>query len=315
MHDPDEPTACCGPSRGDAVPTVPAATEPALSNRPADRRGMVRLDGGTFAMGDEGPLANPFDGEGPVREVHVDPFWIDEVAVTNRAFATFVKQTGFVTAAERFGWSFVFAGLVPPEVRPSVERFVEGARWWAVVPGASWKQPEGPGTSIGQRPMHPVVHVSHDDAVAYCAWAGRRLPTEAEWEFAARGGLARATYPWGDELRPGRRWLCNIWQGTFPTTNTLDDGHLGTAPARSYPPNGYGLYEMTGNVWEWTSDAWRVDHADGSPAPVDGHVVRRGGSYLCHDSYCNRYRVSARDHSRVDDATGNIGFRCAADVG
>ena len=262
---------------------------------------MVLLDGGPFLMGSEGPEINLGDGEDPVREVPVSPFWLDETAVTNKQFATFVKTTGYETESERFGWSFVFAGLLPPDAPPT-ERVV-GAEWWARVEGATWRSPEGPPTGIGDRQNHPVVHVSHNDALAYCNWAGTRLPTEAEWEFAARGGLAGALYPWGDDLTPKGKWRCNIWQGAFPQVNSLDDGHIGPAPVRTYPPNGFGLYEMTGNVWEWVDEPWGEDN----------DLVRKGGSYLCHDSYCNRYRVSARDHSKPDDATGNIGFRCARD--
>jgi formylglycine-generating enzyme required for sulfatase activity len=278
---------------------------------------MVTLPGGTFLMGYDGPLANPYDGEGPVRQVQLDAFRLDATAVTNRSFAAFVGDTGFVTDAERFGWSYVFSALVPAEVAASVTQRVVGAPWWWAVDGACWRSPEGPGTEA--RPEHPVVHVSWGDAAAYCAWTGKRLPTEAEWELAARGGLEGAVYPWGDELTPDGRWRCNTWQGAFPTVNTEDDGFLGTAPVRTYEPNGLGLFEMTGNVWEWVADRWTTDHGAGPlvnpTGPASGEErVRRGGSYLCHDSYCNRYRVSARDRSGPQDSTGNIGFRCAADA-
>jgi formylglycine-generating enzyme required for sulfatase activity len=266
---------------------------------------LADVPGGVFAMGYDGPLANPGDGEGPVREVEVAPFRMSPTTVTNQQFATFAKATGYVTDAEREGWSFVFAALVRDP--KAVTGRVAGAEWWCAVQGASWRTPGGPGSDTGEWQSHPVVHVSANDAEAYCAWSGTRLPTEVEWERAARGGLDGALYPWGDDLRPGNAWRCNIWQGDFPRRNTGEDGHLGTAPVKSYRPNGYGLYQMTGNVWEWTSDAWSADGA------VDAEQrVRRGGSYLCHDSYCNRYRVAARDHSRLDDATGNIGFRVAA---
>lgn len=282
---------------------------------------MMRIAGGAFAMGDEGALANPGDGEGPVRDVTVSDFLLDETCVTNRAFARFVKDTGHVTTAEREGWSFVFGPLVPGAVAERVTQRVPGAPWWWRVDGASWRHPFGPGTDAGTLTNHPVVHVSWEDAGAYAAWAGKRLPTEAEWEFAARGGLEGATYPWGDELTPRGRWRCNIWQGRFPVQNTEDDGHVGPAPVRTYAPNGYGLFEMTGNVWEWTADRWTTDHPVGPQVDPTGpsadqaqgeERVRRGGSHLCHDSYCNRYRVSARDHSHPADTTSNIGFRCAA---
>lgn len=322
---------CCAPRRPvdpSHAKTTAAAVTPGRGTGAAERssvgsdapRGMVVLGGGPFLMGSEGPLTNPGEGEGPVREITVDPFLIDETAVTNRRFSVFVKETGYVTDAERYGWSFVFVALLSAGAARRVEQRVANAPWWCVVEGAYWKAPEGPGSQIGDRPNHPVVHVSWNDAVAYCEWVGRRLPTEAEWEYAARGGLEGMNYPWGDELLPNGRWRLNIWQGTFPSVNTLDDGHLGSAPVKTYPANGYGLYEMCGNVWEWTADRWSVDfHASGPgtnpTGPPDGDErVRRGGSYLCHDSYCNRYRVTARDHNRPDDATGNCGFRCAADL-
>jgi formylglycine-generating enzyme len=280
---------------------------------------MVKIPGGAFRMGYEGPLANAADGEGPVREVAVSPFWLDAAAVSNAQFAAFVAETDYVTEAERFGWSFVFGGFVPPEAAARVTRRVAGAEWWWVVEGACWKAPEGPGSQIAGRDDHPVVHVSWNDALAYCAWAGKRLPTEAEWEFAARGGLDGAIYPWGDTLAPDGRWHCNIWQGEFPMLNTLEDGFVGTAPVRSFEPNAYGLYQVSGNVWEWVADYWTTTHASGAlrdpRGPGEGRDrVRRGGSYLCHATYCNRYRVAARDHSHPQDATGNIGFRCAADA-
>ncbi len=286
----------------------------------AERAGvdLVAVPGGTFVMGHDGPDANPGDGEGPLRTVTVSAFRLGATTVDNAAFARFVEATGHVTTAEADGWSFVFGPHVADALHGTATP-VPGAPWWWAVPGARWDRPEGPGSTVEDRPEHPVVHVSHLDATAFAAWAGLRLPTEAEWEFAARGGLDGATYPWGDELRPGGRWRCNIWQGDFPAHDTGEDGHRGTAPAGAYEPGGYGLHQMVGNVWEWTADRWTTDH---DPAPtVDptgpaagAERVRRGGSFLCHDSYCNRYRVAARDHSHPADTTANIGFRCAADA-
>ncbi|PZF86750.1 formylglycine-generating enzyme family protein [Jiangella anatolica] len=318
-------SGCCGPSadRG-PVAGVELSFTPPVRSAAEVAKGMVRIAGGEFAMGGDDPDAFPDDGEGPVRTVSVSPFLIDATAVTNRQFAAFVKATGYVTEAERFGWSFVFGLFIGPEqARHVMDASVPSAPWWRAVQGAYWKAPEGPGSDIATRPQHPVVHVSWNDAMAYAAWAGKRLPTEAEWEYAARGGLARAKYAWGDELVPKGRWRCNIWQGRFPTQNTGEDGHAGTAPVKSYPPNGFGLYEVAGNVWEWCQDWWSVSwHAEERPetridplGPPEGAArVTRGGSHLCHDSYCNRYRVAARTSNTPDSSTGNIGFRCAADV-
>jgi formylglycine-generating enzyme required for sulfatase activity len=265
-------------------------------------KGAVPLDGGDFLMGAQDHWAYPGDGEGPVRTVHVEPFRIDAEAVSNARFAEFVEATGFVTEAERWGWSFVFGGLLPDDFDPT--RGVAAAPWWRQVEGASWNHPEGPQSGIDDRLDHPVVHVSWNDAVAFATWAGQRLPTEAEWEFAARGGLEQQPFPWGADLVPGGVHRMNVWQGSFPNENTLDDGWLGTCPTDAFPPNGFGLYNMTGNVWEWTSDRFDAQHA-----------VMRGGSYLCHESYCRRYRVSARSGNTPDSSAGNLGFRCAAAVG
>jgi formylglycine-generating enzyme len=276
---------------------------------------LVPLSGGRFLMGSEDSDVNVGDGESPVREVEVAPFRIDPFAVTNERFAAFVDATGHVTEAEHFGWSFVFDMLLPPALARTITRSVAGAPWWLPVAGAWWREPEGPGSDVSTRPDHPVVHVSWNDATAYCDWAGARLPTEAEWEYAARGGLVQARYPWGDELTSGGRHRCNIWQGRFPDLNTQDDGHLGTAPVTAYPANGYGLHNMVGNVWEWTAD-----HFHGRLDPVATRVAQeqqpramRGGSYLCHITYCNRYRVAARTANTPDSSAGNVGFRVVAD--
>jgi formylglycine-generating enzyme required for sulfatase activity len=279
---------------------------------------MVLLPGGEFLMGSDDPAGYPTDGEGPVRTVAVRPFLIDPYAVTNERFAAFAGATGYITDAQRYGWSFVFAGLLPDDFTET--RGVASAPWWRQVEGADWRHPEGPQSGLSGRDDHPVVHISWADAMAYCAWAGVRLPTEAEWEYAARGGLEGNRYPWGDELTPGGEYLCNIWQGKFPHRNTCEDGFYGTAPVGTFPPNGYGLYEMTGNAWEWCGDwfsptYYRDGTRDDRHGPEEGtHRVIRGGSYLCHESYCFRYRVAARSASTPDSSTGNMGFRVARDA-
>ena len=267
--------------------------------------GLVRLEGGAFLMGSDDPDGFPEDAEGPVREVQIEGFAIAPNALSNEEFAVFVDAAGHVSAAERFGWSFVFAGLLPDDFPPT--RSVAEAPWWRQVEGADWRHPEGPGSSIADRSDHPVVHVSWTDARAYCSWAGVRLPSEAEWEYAARGGLARKRFPWGDELTPGGEHRCNIWQGEFPRRNTLEDGFYGTAPVDAFPPNAFGLHNTSGNAWEWCADWF-------DPKPGRGRAkVIRGGSYLCHSSYCNRYRVAARSRNTPDTTTGHMGFRVAAD--
>ena len=278
----------------------------------------VLVPGGDVLMGTDAPGGYPADGEGPVHPVRLRTFLLAPHTVTNAGFADFAGATGHVTDAERYGWSFVFAGLLPddfPETRAVVH-----APWWRQVFGADWRHPEGPHSDVADRPDHPVVHVSWNDAVAYCAWAGGRLPTEAEWEHAARGGLAGQPFPWGSELEPGGEHRMNVFQGTFPVENTLADGHAGTAPVGAFPPNGFGLHEMTGNVWEWVADwfdpgYYAVSPADDPRGPERGtHRVMRGGSYLCHASYCSRYRVDARSASEPDSSAGNVGIRVAFDL-
>jgi formylglycine-generating enzyme len=306
--------SCCTPARGERAPGT--APEAAPANIPCDDDGMVWLPGGRFLMGTDYRAGFPLDGEGPVRPVVVSPFAIDSASVTNMQFARFVSATAYVTEAERFGWSFVFWAHVPEEhFDEYVVDTIAAAPWWCKVPGASWKSPEGPASSVDTRGDHPVVHVSYNDALAYAAWAQKQLPTEAEWEFAARGGPEQKLYPWGDELTPAGKHLCNIWQGQFPTQDTAEDGFSGTCPVAAFPPNGYGLHSMTGNVWEWTGDWFGVDHPvdervdPKGPAHGQGKVLK-GGSFLCHASYCNRYRVAARTQNTPDSSTSNLGFRC-----
>jgi formylglycine-generating enzyme len=279
---------------------------------------MVRLPGGPFRMGTDDAEGFPADGEGPVRTAQVSPFLIDRCAVSNENFGRFVAATGYLTDAERFGWSFVFVGFLSAAVRRSSPR-PNITPWWAAVTGADWRHPEGPGSDILGRENRPVVHVSWADAVTYAAWARKRLPTEAEWEYAARGGHDQRRYPWGDNLTPAGRHMANIWQGQFPVENTAEDGYAGTAPVDAFPPNGFGLHNMAGNVWEWCADWWGTAHPTGdvrNPVgpPSGAAKVMRGGSYLCHASYCNRYRVAARTSNTPDSAGGNLGFRCVRDV-
>jgi formylglycine-generating enzyme len=267
-----------------------------LRARPRPDRG-----GGARARERQRRPHRPQDREGPIREIDLPPFWIDPVAVTNARFAEFVDATGHRTDAESAGWSFVFGAFLPDDFEPT--RGIADAPWWRQVFGADWRHPEGPATSMEDRLDHPVVHVSWNDAKAFAAWAGARLPHEAEWEMAARGGLEQARFPWGDELEPGGRHAMNVWQGEFPSRNTAEDGWLGTAPVDAYEPNGHGMLNMSGNVWEWCAD--RFDRQT---------RAIRGGSYLCHASYCNRYRVAARSFNTPDSSTGNMGFRIARDA-
>jgi formylglycine-generating enzyme required for sulfatase activity len=266
-------------------------------------------------MGASDPGRFPLDGEGPQRRVTLSEFWIACYAVTNAQFGDFVRDTGYVTDAEQYGWSFVFDALLAATTMRQIEKRSVETPWWIAVPSAYWAQPEGPDTTVLERLHHPVVHVSWNDARAYCRWAQARLPTEAEWECAARGGLENALYPWGDELTPAGAHRCNIWQGSFPDRNTAEDGYFATAPVDAYEPNGFGIYNMAGNVWEWCEDCFSPSYhqntAARDPLCTDSSATRslRGGSFLCHDSYCNRYRVAARSANTSDSTSSNIGFR------
>lgn len=296
------PHACCAPAReGTQVQPAggPVVVTAAATAAGPPHGGWRALAGAAFLMGcADGPY--PQDGEGPVREVTLSGFEIAATTVTNAEFAAFVEATGYVTDAERFGWSFVFGGFLPHDFPPT--RAAASTPWWRQVHDAHWRHPEGPRSGLQRRGDHPVVHVSYGDALAYCRWAGVRLPTEAEWEYAARGGLTGKPYPWGDEREPGGEHRMNVWQGSFPDRNTAADGYAGTCPVDAFPPNGHGLFNMTGNVWEWCADPF----AAGS----DSRALR-GGSHLCHESYCLRYRTSARMANTPDSTSGNTGFRIA----
>ena len=292
--------SCCGPMAGSTAPPTSTQHEAAdIAVAPADPpRAWCEIPAGTFAMGNDGPDAVPGDGEGPTRRITLGAFFIGATTVTNAEFAAFVRATRYITDAERLGTSFVFYLQVSAAQREAAQHVVSGLPWWLPVEHASWQRPEGPGSQIRDRDGHPVVHVSWNDAQAYCAWAGTRLPSEAEWERAARGGLERRRFAWGDELFDADGApRCNVFRGEFPN-----------APARGWTPepidarsgkaNGYGLFNVCGNVWEWCAD----------PLPF-AHRPLRGGSFLCHDSYCNRYRVAARSSNTAETSTSNIGFR------
>lgn len=279
------------------------------------QHGFIALPGGEFTMGTDSAEGFPADGEGPARRVRVSPFRIAATTVTNAQFNEFVRATGYITQAEEAGSSFVFYLQVSPAQRSAIRQHPHGLPWWLEVPDASWQRPEGPGSHMRDRMNHPVVHVSWDDAQAYCRWAGARLPTEAQWEYAARGGLDAQRYPWGDAM-PAEP-PCNIWRGSFP--NAPAPG-WSPAPvdAGAYQPNGFGLHNMAGNVWEWCEDWFAPDYhrvtagSDPMYAEPTGRRASRGGSFLCHDSYCNRYRVAARGSNTPHSSASNQGFRVVA---
>jgi formylglycine-generating enzyme len=280
----------------------------------------VWVPAGEFIMGDEG-----FDDARPLHKVYVDGFWMDETEVTNEQFGEFVRQTGYVTMAERAMDGLPpGAGVFDGQKCPLGELCRDCRNWWDYREGACWRHPEGLESDLSGRAKHPVVHIAWEDGMAYARWAGKRLPTEAEWERAARGGLEGKRYYWGDELRPHGKWMANIWQGRFPRENTAGDGFTGTAPVESFPPNAFGLYEMAGNVWEWCSDWYRPDYYSVSPKnnpqgpesslDPDGRDepkrVQRGGSFLCSDNYCFRYRAGARGQGEPKTGLSHTGFRC-----
>jgi formylglycine-generating enzyme len=292
---------CCAPGREASAPDAEGRrTSPSPPPDLVDRlrARAVPIPAQTFLMGTDEAIGCPEDREGPQRPVGVDAFALDPYTVRTAEFAHFVAATGHVTDAERYGWSHVFAGLLPASVAAGSPRPVS-APWWCAVRGATWHRPEGPGSDLHGRSHHPVTHVSHRDAEAFAQWVGARLPTEAEWECAARGALVGARYPWGDDLQDGGVSRCNIFRGRFPDHPDVGEDWVGTMPVDSFAPNGYGLYCMSGNVWEWCSDDWR-----------NGTVIR-GGSYLCHDSYCNRYRVAARSANEREASSGHCGVRLA----
>ena len=329
------------------APAAATAFAPTLANAapPPTKQpeGMAWIPGGEFSMGCADPRGIPHGGPDPmgdarpIHRVRISGFWMDRTEVTNSQFAAFVKATGYVTVAERKPRQEDFPDAPPENLVAGSVVFTPPSdpvpldnhlRWWAYVANADWRHPLGPDSSIEGCDDLPVVHVAYEDAEAYAAWAGKRLPTEAEWEFAARGGLSGAVYPWGDEFRPHGRWMANTWQGAFPRENTADDGHKGLAPVAQYPANAYGLHDISGNAWEWCSDWYRpdayatltpgtaADNPQGPDSSFDPQEpgqpkrVQRGGSYLCTDQYCARYIVGTRGKGEISSATNHIGFRC-----
>jgi formylglycine-generating enzyme len=288
---------------------------------------LIEIPGGTFVMGTT-EIENPLDGEGPPRKVTLTGFSIQQTEVSIAQFAKFVVQTDYQTDAEKFGWSFCFERTLSEDVLKNISQAVAQVPWWLPVKGANWLFPNGPDQSAYPNKMdHPVTHVSHNDAKAYCAWLGLRLPTEAEFEYAMRGGLENNTFPWGNEMVPEGKFRANLWQGSFPNTNTVEDGYEYSCPVTAFgPQNSYGLFNIVGNAWEWVADAWITNFSklDLSKPLVDPQIeiqgkmekndterVKRGGSYMCHKSYCLRYRTASRSSNTADSSAQNLGFRCA----
>ena len=338
------------PSVVNAAPAPPPAVKGTLSaSEPGPTPpGMAWISGGEFSMGSEDPRGLPNGGPDPMsdaRPIHrvaVKWFWIDRTEVTNDQYSAFARATGYVTVAERVPTAAEFpdappenlvAGSVVFTPPPGPVPLNDHYRWWSYVKGANWRHPTGPDSTIDGRGDYPVVQVAYEDAEAYARWAGKRLPTEAEWEFAARGGLEGKPYAWGDDLKPEGRWMANIWQDRFPAVDSAEDGFDGIAPTAKFPPNGYGLHDMAGNVWEWCSDWYRADTyaqvarsgrvADNPKGPTSGHDpaepgqakrVHRGGSFLCTDQYCTRYMIGTRGKGEVSSASNHLGFRCVKDA-
>jgi formylglycine-generating enzyme len=334
------------PTASAFTPTVPSTTVQPTPVPP----GMVWIPGGEFSMGAAEPTGTDHNPVGmqatqdsrPVHRVYVDSFWMDRTEVTNAEFTRFVAATGYVTTAEKALSATEFPDAPPDMLVPGSIIFVapdtpvrldEPLRWWTWVKGANWRHPEGPSSALTGRETHPVVHVAYADAEAYCRWADKRLPTEAEWEFAARGGLSGQVYPWGDEFLSTGRWMTNTFQGSFPDGNSSADGHMATAPVAQFPANGYGLHDVAGNVWEWVSDWYRPDYyaqlvraggvarnptgpdSSWDPAePGQAKRVHRGGSFLCTDQYCSRYMVGTRGKGEINSSTNHLGLRCVQSV-
>ena len=312
------------PSRASAI----LASQNEIKEGNADTTDMVWIGGGKFLMG-----ADEFPDSRPMHQVTVDGFWMDSHEVTNAEYARFVAATNYKTVAERPLNPADYPGVPADKLVPGSAVFTPTAQkvsfenplqWWNYVPGASWDHPEGKSSSIKGRENYPVIHVSYEDAAAYAKWAGKRLPTEAEWEFAAQGGRGNHTYYWGDQLKPNGKWVANIYQGSFPDKNLKEDGYAGAAPVKTFPANPYGLYDMDGNVWEWCEDLYRPDYYQKSPAknptgPSDSYDpdepgaikhVQRGGSFLCSDEYCIRYKAGSRGKGEASSGSNNLGFRC-----
>ena len=341
--DGEEAGSCCSPSRGGEGSSLQSPSSGSMTMTTEQSAcfsaDMVSIPGGDFVMGTDNPKL-PMDGEQPARPVQVSPFKLDRYEASNADFLAFVEANPtYVPEAEAFGWSFVFHTLVAPEVMETLTQAVAGAEWWVAVPGASWHTPEGPAVgaeaAVGAaaagtgsvftsgRAIEPVVHVSWNDAVAFCAWRGARLPTEAEWEYAARGRATKPeVFPWGNKFQaPAKKHRANIYHGNFPADNTANDGYEFLAPVDAFgPQNEWGLYNMIGNAWEWVEDTWSVRHSVQSPPALDPRdppegpeKTKKGGSFLCHKSYCYRYRNAARNHASADSTSSNGGFRCAMD--
>jgi sulfatase modifying factor 1 len=301
---------CCGPSRG-GVASQTAMSRSLVSGRTFRNFDPVYFPGGTALVGTKNAMIQD-DGEGPLRRKKIPPFQMSTTTVTNAQFRAFVDATGYITEAEQIGWSFVFWADVPKDYGPT--EGVLGADWWRKVDKANWRSINGPGSDSATHADHPVVQVSFRDAQAYANWVGGRLPTEAEWEHAARGGKGDVPFPWGHEEPNDVAFTpCNIWQGNFPKTNTEIDGYARTAPAQAFEPNAAGLYQMVGNVWEWTSDQYRVKslkkHVQARLKQMKGYQLSKGGSFMCHKSYCYRYRIAARSGTSPDSAAPHQGFR------
>lgn len=306
---------CCTPARSCAAAQYDVGRQTQAPPRPDIA--FLDLPGAVFTMGTDGTEGFACDGEGPSRRVRLSAFRIAPTTVTNRAFSHFVRATRYITEAERIGHSFVFHLQLPPDLR-AASAAVPGMPWWRMVEHACWQRPEGPGSHIHTRPEHPVVHVSWNDAQAYCAHVGARLPSEAEWEYAARGGLEGRRLPWGDALAPDGERRCNIWIGPGFPNDPAPGSIPGTVRVDAFAPNGLGLFNVCGNVWQWCADTFLPDYhrATAASDPLDarasGQRAMRGGSFLCHDSFCNRYRVAARSSNTPHSAASNIGFRLAA---